>query len=165
VDVRLRGQGHQEGQVIDAPGDVRKNTADPAATTSVLLKGEGAFHHGAGRRGDGLDVGAGVERLAVALLQGRFVVKGVALADAAVHEQLHDALDLCPVVQSAVEVGLRPGRVGEQAGFAKQSGQGDTPKAAAEAPEQVPAGRGVHAFNLPATLLPILSAAEVVRTR
>ena len=84
-----------------------KTDADPAPALPVLLERERRLHQVAGRAGDafGLLAGAGVERLAVPLVEFRLVVERVHLADAAVHEQLHDALDLRGVMQPAVELG------------------------------------------------------------
>src|SRR5205823_13813470 len=123
---------------------VREDAADPPAGLPVLLEGERALHDAAEPAGDGLDPGAGVELPAVVLGQGRLVVEGVALADAAVHEELDDAPHLGPVVQPAVEFrasgGLTPpgGRLPrEQAAPAEQVRQGDATQAPAQAPQQV----------------------------
>ena len=68
------------------------------------VKLEGAFHHRkAGRSGDRLDPLARIELLSVQLDELGLVVERVALADAAVHEELNDALGLGPVVQPAIE--------------------------------------------------------------
>ena len=134
VDVRLRRHRHQERHAIDLRRQVREDRRDPAAALPVLLERERRLHQVAGRAGDalGLLAGAGVERLAVPLLQFRLVVERVRLADAAVHEQLNDALDLGGVVQAAVELGRGFGRAGKFAGLGEQLREGEAAEPAAE---------------------------------
>ena len=119
VDVRLRRHRHEERHAIDLRGEVRKDAAHPAARLPVLFERERALHEVAGRAGDafGLLGSTGVERLAVSFFQFGFEVEGVLLADAAVHEQLDDALDFGGVVQSAVEGGIGLECAGNLPGF------------------------------------------------
>jgi hypothetical protein len=88
--------------------------------------------------------GAGVEPLAVQFGQPRFGVERVHLADAAVHEELDDALHPGAVVDAAIEVGARlrpdvPGTGSEQALLAQQVRRGDATQAAAGVPEELTA--------------------------
>ena len=66
VDVGLRGHRHQEGQVVDALGHVRKHAADPAAALAVLLELERRLHDRADFAG-GRRLDAEVDLLAVPL--------------------------------------------------------------------------------------------------
>src|ERR1700677_3445188 len=78
-----------ETDVVDAPGDVRKQLADVHAATSVFAKTPGGGEQGAGR-GEG---DAGPSRwigLPVMALQERLVIEGVDVRWAAFHEQEDD---------------------------------------------------------------------------
>jgi hypothetical protein len=142
VDVRLRRQGHQERQVVDAAGDLGEDAADPSARLAVTLERERALHHLAGCARGRLDVAPRVERLAVATVQLRLVVEGVHLADAAVHEELDHPLRPGAMMETAIEVGDRPRACGihpgDQVVAAQQIGQRDPAQAAAHPPEEFP---------------------------
>ena len=140
VHVRLRRDRHQERHPVHVPGEVREDGTHPPPALPVLLERERALHQVAGRAGDALDLlaGARLEGLAVVLLQLRLVVERVRLADAAVQEQLHDAADLRRVVQPAVELRPRSGRVGEQPVAAEEPREGDAAESAAGVPQPLP---------------------------
>jgi hypothetical protein len=77
-------------------GHVGKDAAHPAAALAMLLKFKWRFHHGAGTALVAAAVMPKSTLLAVPLFQLRLVVERVHLADAAVHEQLHDRASLWP---------------------------------------------------------------------
>src|SRR5678815_6184333 len=93
MDVRLGRHRHEEREVIDTFGNVRENAADPPATLAILLELEGALHDVARRAGRSFNARTGIELLAMQFDQLRLVIEGIHLADAAIHEKLHDALD------------------------------------------------------------------------
>src|SRR5262249_38485784 len=148
VDVGPGADAEQKGDLIDALRQVLEDAGDPAAGLTVLGEGEGAAEDLAGDGGDGLDalVAAGVEGLAVLLLQSRLVVEGVHLAGAAVHEQLDDAACFGAMMDAAVQVGGRGGAVGVGG---EEVGQGDAAEAAAYVPEEGTTVKGVGHWSSP----------------
>ena len=78
---------------------------------------------------------AEINLLIMPLIQLRLVVKRIHLADAAVHEQLHDAADLRLVMEAAVELRLRLERTGEQVAT-EQMSQRERAEAAAGVVEE-----------------------------
>ena len=104
MHVRLGSHRHQERQIVDALGDIWKNGADPASALAVLLEFERTLHHAAGRTGGRFDARARIELLAAQFDQLRFVIEGIHLAGAAVHEKLDDALGFGAMMQPAVQL-------------------------------------------------------------
>ncbi len=144
VHVRLGGHGHEEGHLVDVPGEVGKGTADPAAGLSVLRPLKRALHEVAGRAHAGLDPHAfpGVERLAVQFLEGGLVVEEVALAGPAIHEELDDPL--CP----GCELGEGLRRLCEKAILREKGRQRHPAQAGAEVAEEVATGGGGWVHHL-----------------
>src|SRR5262245_34104459 len=93
---------------------MREGRADPPAALAVLAPRPRAPEQVPRHAGRRLDMATRVERLPVAPDQLGLVVKGVALAGPAVHEELDDSPDLGRMMQAAVPLGPRPrpGRVG-----------------------------------------------------
>jgi hypothetical protein len=77
----------------------------------MLLPFEGAFHHVARSARSSLDPAAiaRIKLLTVAFYQFRLVIESIALAGAAVHKELHDALDLGAMMDAAVQLRSRSG--------------------------------------------------------
>ena len=86
---------------------VRNEIADPLAALAVLPPFPRAGHHGAGLALEQLDLAPRVELLAVLLDQRRLIVKRVALAGRARHEQVNDSLGPGEMMQPAVVLGPR----------------------------------------------------------
>ncbi len=91
---------------------LRDSAADPATGLAVLLPVERTLHHVSRRAGGGFDFFAGIEFLTAAFDEFGFVIEQVALARAAVHEELDDALNFRWMMKAAVK--FRTRRVGEQ---------------------------------------------------
>src|SRR5439155_3616252 len=122
----------------------RKDTAHPPPALAVLLKLERRLHQVAGHAGGRFDLlaCAGIEFLSMPFDQFGLVIESIHLAGAAVHEELHDALDLRPMMEAAVELSPWFGRhsVRKQIMPAKQVGQRNPAQPAAEAPKEFAAG-------------------------
>jgi len=102
--------------------EVREDAADPAAGLTVLFEFEGTLHDGAGNAGGGFDAGARIKLLAVEFGEEGFGVEGIALADAAVHEELDDALGFGSVVEVIAEEAVS---IGEEAILTEEMGESD----------------------------------------
>jgi len=127
VDIGLAGHRHEKGEVIDAFGGVRKDARHPATGLAVLFELEGGLHHVADGTGDG-DLDTEIDFFAVAFGKFGFVVEGIHLAGAAVHEELNDPFDFGGMMQTAVEFGF--GEVGTEAIVCKKLGEGDAAESA-----------------------------------
>ena len=139
MHVRLRGECHQEGEVVDLSRDLRENAADPPTAFAMLFEGERRLHHLPRRAGGCLDVNAvsGVERFAVTPVKLGLMVERVHLAHAAIHEQLNDSFDLGRMRDPRAR-----NDVGPRLLAAKQIHQRQAAKAAADGLEQVATGEG-----------------------
>jgi hypothetical protein len=133
-----------EGQVVHAAAEMRDEAANPFPALALPGPIPRAFHHRAGVALKQLHLAARIEFLAATFDEFGFVIEGVALAGATVHEELDDAFDFGAVVETAVEVGAgdgasirgRDGGVSKQILAAQQMGKGDAAEAAAETPEE-----------------------------
>ena len=94
VEVRFRLHRHQERHVVHVPGQMRQRAAHPASALLVLRPFKQAPHDRARRADARLDAlaRARIERLPVPRDELRLVVEEIALACAAIHEELDDAL-------------------------------------------------------------------------
>src|SRR5262245_25673170 len=99
---------------------MRERRAHPAPALTVLLPPPGALEHVARLARRRLDVLPRIELLAVQPDQLGLVVERVALARAAVHEELDDPPDLGSVVQSAADLWPRARGTGQRATLGKQ---------------------------------------------
>src|SRR4051812_17909266 len=86
--------GVDEGHVVHARGELRKEIAQPAPALPVLPERPEAPLAGTGFRREKLQVPIGIERLAVALRQLRFVVPRIDVAQAARTKNLDYRLGL-----------------------------------------------------------------------
>src|SRR5882672_169785 len=128
-----------EGQIVHAGREVWHQIADPTATVAVLFPVPGTFHAGPRFALEKFDLAARVEFLSVAFEQLRLVIEGIALAGGAGHEKLHHATGAGAVMQTAVELGARPGLVGEQSVTTEQMRESNAAEAAAKTPEELTA--------------------------
>ena len=80
--------GAHEADVVHHAGNLRKDRADHGAGLAVLFEFEWGGQEGAGLGGDDARQGEG-QRFAVVALKGRFVIKGVDLRRAAIHEKMN----------------------------------------------------------------------------
>ena len=83
VGVGFGVAGFDEGDVVDAGGEVGQGRGDPGAGFPVLPELVGGFHAGAGAAKERVDPG---ERLAVVFCQGWFWIEEVEPGGAAFHE-------------------------------------------------------------------------------
>jgi hypothetical protein len=114
----------------------------------VAPKAERTAEDVAGRGGDSFYVFAtAVEGLTVAFFQQRFVIEGIDLAGAAIHEKLYDAASPGSMVQTAVEVRCRR-RTGQQAVSAEQVGERNTSEASPHFPQKLTAREGNGLLSL-----------------
>ncbi len=88
----------------------------------MLFEFEGTLHDGARHAGGGFDAGARIKLLAVEFGEEGFGIEGIALADAAVHEELDDALGFGSMVEVIADEAVS---VGEEAALAEEVGEGD----------------------------------------
>jgi hypothetical protein len=140
VDVGFGGHGHEERDFVHVRGEVWEGAADPAAASAVLAPIEWGTHQVPWLAGGGFDVCAWVKALAAAADQFGFVIEQVALAGAAVHEELDDAACARAVVEATIEIrGARKGGclAREQTLPGEQLDQRDGAEAAAEAPQEI----------------------------
>src|SRR6185437_10905173 len=96
-----------KGDVIRARADMRDEIADPLAALAPWLPVPRTLHHGARIALKKFHPAAGIELFAAALDEFRLVVKRVALARGARHEQLNDASRPRGVMQSAIQNAIR----------------------------------------------------------
>ena len=105
VDIRLALHGHEEGHFVHPLGLLGKHAAHPATALPMLLKLEGALHHRAAVAGLSFGPDFWPYHLSVQPRQLRLVVERVHLTDAAIHEELNDALDLRRMMEPARQPG------------------------------------------------------------
>ena len=103
---------------------------------AVLLPVPRTFHHRAGVALEQLHLAAGIELLPAALDECGFVIKRVALAGRAGHEQLHDTPGFGGMMQTAVEFRARLRHVRQQAVLSEQMNHRDAAESAAKAPKK-----------------------------
>jgi hypothetical protein len=94
MHVRLRDHRVDERQVVHARADVRHQFAHPLAALAARLPVPGRFQHRAGIALEQFDFTARIKLLSVPRDELRLVIKRVALARCAGHEELHDAFRL-----------------------------------------------------------------------
>src|SRR6185369_10204793 len=102
----------------------------------MLLPGPGTLHHRTRFALKQLHLAARIKFLAVAFDEFGFVIKRVALAGRAGHEQLHHALRSGVMMEAAVELGSWLRYVRKQAVLSEQMNHRDPAESAAEAPEK-----------------------------
>ena len=150
MDVGLGRHRHEEGEIIHTRGNVREDAAHPAPTFTVLFPIPRRLHQVARGAGCGFDAFAGIELLSAAFDEFGLVIKRVALAGAAVHEELHDAFDLGAMMQTAVQVGagFGYGRLRQQPVLAEQMGERDAAEATAQTPQKFAARQRMKAGRI-----------------
>src|SRR5262249_49643429 len=95
------------------------------------------FHQVTRRARRRFDFFTRIKLLSAAFDQLRFVIEQIALARAAVHEQLNNTLHLCAMMQTAIKFRSRFERcVGEQSARTEQMRHRNPAEATAEAPEK-----------------------------
>src|SRR6516225_7682148 len=99
-----------ERHIVHTGTEVRDEIAHPFSALAVLFPVPGTFHQRAWVALEQFHFAAGVELLAGAFDELRLVIKRVALAGGAGHEELHDTFGAGGMVQAAVPFGPRPGR-------------------------------------------------------
>jgi len=129
-----------ERHLIDATAEARDQAAKPFSGLAVRLPIPRAFHAGPRLALEQLDLAARIEFFAVAFDQLRLVVKRVALARRARHEELNHPLGLGAVMEAAVQLlpRQRRRRVGQGALITEQIRERNPAEAAAETPEKFP---------------------------
>lgn len=130
-----------ECHFIDATAKTRHEIAHPFAALTILFPIPGAFHAWPRVALKEFDLASRIKLLTVAFDQLRFVIKRVALAGRAGHEELNDPLRFRAVVDSAVQVGARRGRerLRQKAILSEQMREGDSAEAPAKSPKELPA--------------------------
>ena len=130
-----------ECHVIDATAQMRHEITHPFAALTILFPIPRAFHALAGVAFKEFDLASRIKLLTMAFDQLRFVIKRVALAGCAGHEELNDPLRFRAVVNSAVQVDAGPGRdrLRQKAILSEQMREGDSAEAPAEPPKELPA--------------------------
>src|SRR5690349_21466485 len=121
-----------EGDVIRAGTDMRDEIADPLAAFAPGLPVPWTLHHGTRVALKKFHPAAGIELFAAAFDELRLVVKRVALARGARHEQLNDASGARGVMQTAVQnaIRLRRHNVRKQTAVPEQVAQGNSAQTA-----------------------------------
>ena len=130
-----------ECHVIDATAQMRHEIAHPFAGLTILFPIPGAFHAWPRVALKEFDLASRIKLLTMAFDQLRFVIKRVALAGRAGHEELNDPLRFRAVVNSAVQVGARRGRerLRQKAMLSEQVREGNSAESSAETPKKLAA--------------------------
>src|SRR5438270_5700286 len=100
-----------ERQLIHTRAQVRDQVADPFAAMSILLPIPGALHDRSWLALKELDLAARIEFLPCPFDHFGFVIKGVALAGGAGHEELHHPLGTGAMMQTPIPLRARGGGV------------------------------------------------------
>ncbi len=129
--------GVDEGHVVHALCELRKQITHPASTLSVLTKGPVALLTRAGFRREELQFAIGVEGLALALGEFWFVVPSIDMRETARAEDLNHGLGFRRMMPHLGSEGIGRGMC-----LVQHRREGDTTKTSAEFPEKITAGDG-----------------------
>ena len=156
MHVALAGHRHQERQLVDDLGLMRKDTAHPAAAFTVLSKRKRALHHSACLSRKTFRLFLRAKHLPVQPCQFGLVIKGIHGACAAIHKQLNDPLGLRWMMQAsgprpiAVSTGCTVQPAGSSQSAEPASSLGKKPPSA-PLPERIISCHGAHSTFAPTT--------------